>query len=154
MTRFEFPLDRLLALRRQLVRRAEAAQARARLDVTRATAAADAARAALDRHADATAAGVGRTTTVLEWHAAADRTEGFARTIADRDADVAAAQAAYAAADRERARLAREVDALATLRGQRWEEWSREAAKADQERLDEIGVRRWTLARSVGREDG
>ena len=44
--------------------------------------------------------------------------------------------------------VATEVEALSTLRGQQWEQWRQEVAAADQERLDELGLRRWMAAQA------
>ena len=46
-------------------------------------------------------------------------------------------------------RLATEVEALDTLRQQQWDRWRQEAQKADQDRLDEVGLRRWQDARGA-----
>jgi flagellar protein FliJ len=152
VTRFEFPLDRLLSLKRQLLRRAEADQAKARRDVDEARAAAIAARAELDREAERTNGALGTAVSAHDWQAATGRVERLGRVFAEREAGIARAAQAYEAAERTRSDLAREVDSFATLRERRLDEWRREAAKSDQDRLDEIGVRRWTSTRAAGVE--
>ncbi|MBX9578676.1 MAG: hypothetical protein K2X87_00060, partial [Gemmataceae bacterium] len=76
----------------------------------------------------------------------AEASDRLGRSIAAAEEAVAAAEEKLAAAARRRTELATEAEALATLRQKRWDEWRREAQKADQEVLDELGLRRWQAA--------
>ena len=143
MKRFEFSLDRLLKVRRQQERLAELEQQRARD-------AADQARTRVaDLHAqlaavgDRYAAAVGRAMTPTQWAAASDLSERLGQSLRAAEAAAAAAEETFAAARQERATLATEVEALGTMRQQQWDKWRQEAKAADQDRLDEVGLRRW-----------
>lgn len=144
MKRFEFSLDRLLKVKKQLERLAELEQGRARDAADQARARVADFRAQLDRVADQYA--VGRAMTPTQWAGAADWSERLGRSIRAAEDEAAAAEAKYAAAAQERATLATEVEALTTLRQQQWDKWRQEAKAADQDRLDEVGLRRWMAA--------
>lgn len=146
MKRFEFPLDRLLAVKRQLERAAEQDQLRARRALDDARAAAARLHADLARVADHLAGTVGTAVPPAKWAAAAEASDRLGRAIAAAEAEVAAAEARLAEAARKRTELAAEAEALATLRRQRWDEWRRDAQRADQADLDELGLRRWQAA--------
>lgn len=150
MKRFEFSLDRLLKTKQQLERLAE-------MELLRAREAADSARAHLSglqaqlaRAADQFGAAVGRAMAPHQWAAASDLTERLGRSIQAAEQGVAEADGKLNAAARERGQLATEVEALTTLRQQQWDQWRHDAQRADQDRLDEVGLRRWMAARADG----
>jgi len=144
--RFEFSLDRLLKVKKQLERLAELEQQRARDAADQARARLADLRAQLDRVADQYAAAVGRAMTPTQWASASDLSERLGRSIHAGEEAVAAADEKLAAAAQERATLATEAEALSTLRQQQWDKWRQEAKAADQDRLDEVGLRRWMAA--------
>lgn len=146
MKRFVFPLDRLLTVKRQLERAAEHEQFRAARAVEEARAAAAGLRAELARVADHMAGTVGQAVAAARWASAAEASDRLGTAIAAADEAVAAAEEALAVAARKRTELATEAEALATLRQQQWDDWRREAQKADQQELDELGLRRWQAA--------
>jgi flagellar export protein FliJ len=141
--RFEFSLDRLLKVKRQLERLAELEQQRAREAADQARARLTGLREQLDRVAGHYAAAVGRAMTPTQWASASDLSERLGRSIRTGEDEVVAADQKLAAAAQERATLATEVEALSTLRQQQWDRWRQEAKQADQDRLDEVGLRRW-----------
>lgn len=143
MKRFEFSLDRLLKVKKQQERLAELAQHRAREAADQARARLAELRGQLDRVADQYAAAVGRAMTPTQWASASDLSERLGRSIRAGEEEVAAAEEALAAAAQERAAVATEVEAISTLRQQQWDKWRQEAKQADQDRLDEVGLRRW-----------
>lgn len=146
MKRFEFPLDRLLTVKRQLERVAEQDQLRARRAVEEARSAVAALHADLGRVANHLAGTVGRAVPPNQWAAAAVEGDRLGRAIAAAEAAVRAAEDELAAAAKKRTELATEVEALATHRRQRWDDWRRDVQKADQDALDELGLRRWQAA--------
>lgn len=146
MKRFEFSLDRLLKVKKQLERLAELEQQRARE-------AADRARDTLHQYQEQLASVAGRFADAVgsamapgQWAAASDMAERLGGSIRQAEHDVAEAEQKFAAASQERAQIATEVEALGTLRQQQWERWRQEAQKADQDRLDEVSLRRWQAA--------
>ncbi|MDB5312216.1 MAG: Flagellar FliJ protein [Gemmataceae bacterium] len=147
MKRFEFPLDRLLKLKRQLEQIAELEQGRAQEAVGRARAALQEHHDQLTRVAEHITASVGRAVAPHQWTAAAAESDRIGHAIRAAEQEVAAAEHQLVAAAQKRAQLATEVEALSTLRRQQWEQWRQEAQKADQQRLDELGLRRWQAAR-------
>lgn len=149
MTRFAFPLDRLLKVKRQLEKLAEA-------KLRRAQEARDAARAAAhelrERQAGVSAYmtdSLGRGFDPTRWAAASDLSEQIGTQIAAADAAVLAAAAEFDRAAAARTEAATEVEALTTLRRQQFEKWRDDAAKAAQEQLDEVGLRRWQAAKAA-----
>lgn len=147
MKRFEFSLDRLLRVKRQLERLAELEQRRAQDATEQARARLDAFRDQLARISDRFAAAVGRAMTPQQWSSAYDMAERLGTSIHVSEAEVAQAEQKLLAAAQERAQLATEVEAISTLRRRQWEQWRQEAQKADQDRLDEVGLRLWQNAR-------
>jgi flagellar export protein FliJ len=145
--RFEFSLDRLLRVKRQLERLAELEQQRASDAVENARAALQVYRDQLDRVSDQFSASVGRAMPSLQWAFASDMADRIGRSISQSERDVETAEQKLAVAAQERAQLATEVEAISTLRLRQWEQWRQEAQRADQDRLDEVGLRVWQTAR-------
>lgn len=146
MRRFEFPLDRVLTLKRQLEKAAEQEQLRARQAADQARAAVADLAAELDRVAAHLGGAVGRAVPPGQWAAAAELSDRIGQALRAAEAAAAEAEATHEAAARERARLATEVEALATLRQDRLDLWKRDEGRADRERLDEVSLRRWEAA--------
>lgn len=149
MQRFEFSLDRVLKAKRQLESAAEREQHRARLAADAAHAQAAALRERLTAVAQAMADRIGQATAPHQWLAAFETSErlGQAIAVADRHADECDAR--LDAATRDRAQVAAEVQALETLRTQKFDAWQRAYQQAEQDAADEVSVQRWTAARAV-----
>jgi flagellar export protein FliJ len=145
--RFEFSLDRLLKVKRQLEKLAVLEQARAQDAADRARATLQDLHDQLARVAEHVGASVGRAVTPTQWAAASDMTERLGQSIQAAEQEVVAADQRLETASQERTQLATEVEALTTLRQKRWDEWRQEASKADQERLAELTLRRWSADR-------
>jgi flagellar FliJ protein len=145
--RFEFSLDRLLRVKRQLERLAEHEQQRAQNAVELARATLQGFRDQLDRVSDQFSAAVGHAMPPHQWAFASDMAERLGRSIGQSEQEVSTAEQKLFVAAQERAQLATEVEAISTLRQQQWTLWKQEAQKADQDRLDEVGLRLWQLAR-------
>jgi flagellar FliJ protein len=149
--KFEFHLDGLLRVKRQLENLAELEQQKAQRRVSDAVATVDALTAQLAEASDRMAGRVGHAMAAGEWAAGFERAERLGRQIVAAKNDLAAAEQSLESARRERVQVATEVEALSTLRGQQWEQWRQEVAAADQERLDELGLRRWMAAQASTR---
>jgi flagellar FliJ protein len=141
--RFEFPLERLLQVKRQLERQAEQAQCRARQAVDEAQAELLRLREQLQRIARQMAAQVGCLLAAEQWGITAELSERLAQAIAAAETRLQEAEERYQQAAQRRQQLATEVETLQTLRQQHWELWRQQVQKADQQRLDELGLRRW-----------
>jgi flagellar protein FliJ len=149
--KFEFHLDGLLRVKRQLENLAELEQQKAQLRVADAVAVVDALTAQLAQASDHMAGRVGHAMAAGEWAAGFERADRLGQQIVAARNDLATAEQALESARRERVQVATEVEALSTLRGQQWEQWRQEVAAADQERLDELGLRRWMAAQASTR---
>lgn len=143
MKRFEFSLDRLLRVKRQLEHIAELEQLRAQHAVETARATLGGLHDHLARISDQFSAAVGRAMAPQQWAGASVMAERVGVSIRVSEQEVAEAEKQLHSAAQERAQLATEVEALATLRRQQLEKWQQEAQKADQEALDELVQRRW-----------
>lgn len=151
MKRFEFSLDRLLKVKKQLERLAELEQNRAREAVDVARAKLEALKEQLARVSDQFAASVGRAMAPYQWAAAADMSERIGQSIRTGEDEVTAAEEKLLRVAQERAALATEVEALSTLREQQWDQWKQEAKKADQDRLEDVTLRLWMKAQDTDR---
>lgn len=147
MKRFEFSLERVLKVKRQQEKLAELEVQRARELVEIACNSLRSLQDQLNRLSEEFAAAVGSTMTPTRWSSASDMADRIGQSIRLAEQEVAAAESRLHAASQERAQVCTEVEALATLRQQRWEQWRAEAQKADQDRLDEVGLRLWQAAR-------
>ncbi|VTT97899.1 : FliJ [Gemmataceae bacterium] len=147
MKRFEFALDQVLKVKRQLERFAELEQQRAAAAAERAAAARQQLNDQLARVAERFTSAVGSAMAPGQWAAASDLTERLGYSLARAEEEVAVAERHLRDASQKRTALATEVEALQTLRQQQWEQWKRDSQKAEQGQLDEVGLRRWMTAR-------
>lgn len=148
MKRFEFHLDGLLRVKRQLEHLAELEQQKAQQAVTDARARADDLKQRLTAAADSLVARVGQAVDASRWVTAYELTERLGRQIDAAETDVQSAEKKLTDARNERVQVATEVEALRTLRQQQWDKWRQEVEQAGQEQLDEVGLRRWMAARA------
>jgi flagellar protein FliJ len=144
---FEFSLDRLLKVKQQLERLAEMEQQRAREAVDRARTHLEDLQNQLARVADQLNASVGRPMAPFQWTSVYDLADRLGRSIKSSEQELAETERKLRAAAQERAQVATEVEALVSLRQQQWAQWRQEVQKADQDRLDELGMRQWQAAR-------
>jgi flagellar biosynthesis chaperone FliJ len=89
------------------------------------------------------AAQVGCLLAAEQWGITAELSERLAQAIAAAETRLQEAEERYQQAAQRRQQLATEVETLQTLRQQHWELWRQQVQKADQQRLDELGLRRW-----------
>lgn len=148
MKRFEFHLDGLLRVKRQLEHLAELEQQKAQQAVADARARADELKQRLTAAADSLVARVGQAVDASRWVTAYELTERLGRQIVAAETDVQSAEKKLTDARNERVQVATEVEALRTLRQQQWDKWRQEVEQAGQEQLDEVGLRRWMAARA------
>lgn len=151
MKKFEFHLDGLLRVKRQLEHLAELEYQKAERRVSEATARVNALCDQLEQASDHMAGRVGHAMAAGEWAAGFERAERLGQQIVAAKNDLATAEQALETARRERVQVATEVEALSTLRGQQWEKWRQEVAAADTERLDELALNRWRAAQDAAR---
>ncbi len=149
MKRFEFHLDGLLRVKRQLENLAEMEQQKAQRRVAEAVAKVTALTDHLAKASDHMAGRVGHAMAAGEWATAFSRADQLGQQIAAAKEEVLAAEQVLESARRERVQVATEVEALSTLRGQQWEKWRQEVAAADTERLDELAMTRWRAAQAA-----
>jgi flagellar FliJ protein len=146
--RFEYHLDGLLRVKRQLEHLAELEQQKAQQAVADARARADELKQRLTAAADSLVARVGQAVDASRWVTAYELTERLGRQIVAAETDVQSAEKKLTDARNERVQVATEVEALRTLRQQQWDKWRQEVEQAGQEQLDEVGLRRWMAARA------
>lgn len=149
MKRFEFHLDGLLRVKKQLEHLAELEQQKAQQAVADARARAAELKQRLATAADSLVARVGQAVDASRWVTAYELTDRLGRQIVAAETDVQSAEQKLTDARNERVQVATEVEALRTLRQQQWDKWRQEAEQAGQEQLDEVGLRRWMAARST-----
>ena len=145
MKRFEFRLERVLKVKQQRQRLAELRQqqARARLNAAQAVV------AALQGEIRETAAAVERSVGANGrqlWMALYERSRILGQALEAAEVKVQQAQEELSKADAWRRQIATEVEALLNLRQQQWQGYCQEVARAQQEQLDELGLRRWLAA--------
>jgi flagellar export protein FliJ len=143
MRRFEFALERLLHLKRQLERQAQWEQQQALGTVEQAQAQVQQLQQQLQQLAEQLAARVGSLVPAAHWVTTAEMSDRLAQALQQAQARQCAAQQQYQQASQRRAQLATEVEALQTLRQQHYDHWRQQVHKMDQQRLDELGLRRW-----------
>jgi len=144
---FEFSLDRLLKVKQQLERLAEMEQLRAREAVERARTNLKEFQDQLCRVAEQLHSSVGQAMPPFQWASVCEMADRLGNSIRTSEQEVAVTEQKLQVAAQERAQIATEVEALTNLRQQQWMQWRQDAQKADQDRLDEIGMRQWQAAR-------
>jgi hypothetical protein len=150
--RFEFRLEQALKVKRQQERLAELEQQRARVRMDAAQAQVAALHRKIEELAVALDKDIRRAGGQQLWMAHYDQSRllGLALTAAEQR--VRQAQQALHEADVRRRQIATEVEALVNLRQQQWQDYRQEAARAQQEQLDELGMRRWLAAQAARAE--
>jgi flagellar protein FliJ len=144
MKRFEFHLDGLLRVKRQLENLAQLEHQKAERRVGECAARVEYLKGMLAKASDGMAAKVGQAMAVGEWAAAFERAERLGHQIGQAADELRAAELHLDGTRQEKVQVSTEVEAISTLRGQQWEQWRQEVAAADQERLTELSLRRWS----------
>jgi flagellar protein FliJ len=147
--RFEFHLDGLLRVKRQLEHVAELEQQQADLLVRTARNRISELKNQLAELSDALIARVGQPIVANRWLSAYEMTDRLGQQMVTAESELVLAERRLEDARREQVQIATEVEAIRTLRQQQWEQWRQDVAQNDQERLDELSVRRWMTAQSA-----
>jgi flagellar export protein FliJ len=150
MKRFHFRLERVLALKEQRERLAEMQQqrAQARWEEARVECArrekelADTAAHATERLREAAALGTWRNHYAQAAH--------LGELLAAAQQRLAEAEKLLQEANRLRIQATLEVETLRSLRTKEWQNYRKEAARQQQDKLDELGLQRWLTARGAG----
>ena len=148
MKRFQFRLQRVLKLKQQRERQAELVQQKARLALEQAR---GEVRVLAERLAESAAAiekDIGQTIPPDSWMARYHHAAQIGRALEAAEARARHAEERLQEAQRKRARIATEVEALRTLERQEWDKHIDESKRSQQENLDEIGLRRWQAAQA------
>jgi flagellar export protein FliJ len=148
MKRFRFRLERVLSLKEQRERLAEKRQqqARARWEEARAECVrieeelARTAARAMEKLREAAILGT--------WQSHYEQAARLGELLAAAQRRLAEAEKLLQEANRLRIQLAREVEMLRDLRRKEWQNYQKEAARQQQNKLDELGLQRWLAARS------
>jgi len=141
--RFEFRLEQVLKVKQQHERLAELRQqqARFRLEATQAEVAA--VQRQIQELAVALDKGIHGAAEQQLWMAHYQRSRVLGQSLTAAEDRVQHAQQELDQADVRRKQLATEVEALLHLRQEQWQAHRQEVARAQQEHLDELGMRRW-----------
>jgi flagellar export protein FliJ len=151
--RFEFRLERVLRLRHQRARLAEMRQLQARHAVDVAEARVAAIRAELARDALGVGEKVGRALPAGAWQGVQAHAARLGRDLEAAEADARRAAEELEKAAAARVRAVAEEEALLYLRRRAEEAYHDAMARAEQVRLDELGLLRWRSARDAAGGD-
>jgi flagellar protein FliJ len=146
--RFEFPLERLLKVKRQLERLVEMEQARAAMAVAEARDRVEGLKNRLRDVSTAMQGSIVRGVMPGNWDNVYAVSEHLGHEIERAEGTAKIAEEKLAAVAKKRTAAATEVEVLASIRGERWEEWQQKSAAKAQEQLDEVTMRRWMLAKA------
>ncbi len=146
MRRFHFRLERVLQWKQQRQRQAEIRQQQAQWVLAAAKTATEQLSARLVQAAQALEAQIGQPIPVASWLARQDHGAQIRRALETAEADVQLANQKLQEAEALRTQIATEVEALLVLRQRQWQAYQEEAVHTEQNRLDELGLRRWQKA--------
>ncbi len=150
MKRFHFRLERVLALKEQRERLAEVRQQQARARWEEARAECARIEEQMTRTAASAAARLREAAALGTWQIPYEQTMALGERLnaARRQADEA--EKLLQEADRLRIQASLEAEALRALRAREWQNYRREAARQQQNNLDELGLQRWLAAQDAG----
>lgn len=158
MQRFAFELDRVLKFKRHLEWLAEVKQHQAAAVWQAAQADADGLQGQLNQVCGRLQEMLGKAQNATSWLAIYRQSARLEHTLqaAKLKVEHAANDHALAAAARQKA--ATEVEVLEVLRQQKWQAHRKAFERSEQERLDDIGLRRWQTGRdhrlAAGEQEG
>lgn len=151
MKRFEFRLERVLAWKRQRERLAELRLQRASLEREAARSRVRSLREQLDQ---STARFAGRAADLALRLAQSRHLAQAGELLRQAEEQLVRAEHTVKEANSVWSQAAREVEVLVRLRGRRWQDYLLQKSRAEQEQLDELGMRRWlTAARRARAEE-
>jgi flagellar export protein FliJ len=148
--RFRFGLERVLRLKKQKERLAEMRQQQARTALDAALAVVADLQTQVAETAADVAAHAGMAEPVGAWRTRNARVSYLAVQIQAAEAKVAEATRKLQEASAARVQITTEVEALLFLGRQQWQTHRELVAAKEQERLDDVGLRRWARAQTAG----
>ncbi len=143
MRRFEFRLERVLKLKKQREWLAELRQKQARVALDAARAEVAFLNEQVARSAAVLAAGLATAAGDASWLARQQQALALGPLLELAEAKARQADGKYQETSAARTQIAAEVEALLHLRGQEWQAHRLAVLRAEQEQLDEVGMRRW-----------
>jgi flagellar biosynthesis chaperone FliJ len=157
MKRFRFRPERLLTLKGQLEHQAQQRQRLARMQFETAQAEVVRLQEQLDETADTSHADVGRTVRPDHWTARWHFLTQVSQSLVEAETKVLHAHEKLDEADRKRARLATEAEALRHLKQQQWTQHCRHADRTRQQQADELALfarpSAWTALANATRQE-
>ncbi len=154
MRPFHFGLERLLKVKRQREREAGLLQQQARQALEAARSRVAALEAELARAAATWQGNLGQALPAGGWVTAHAHSTRLGQLLLAGEAEQARAVRAFEEASARWTRIATEVEALLYLRRQAWNAYHVEALRQEQDRLDELSLRRWTARQRRGHASG
>ncbi len=150
MKRFHFRLERVLSVKEQHERSAEIRQQQARARLEEARAECTRIEEQLDRTTANASAKLREAATLGTWQAHYEQAAVLGERLAAARLQANEAQAQLQEANRLRIQASLEVEALRALCAREWQNYLREAARQQQNNLDELGLQRWLAAQGAG----
>jgi flagellar export protein FliJ len=148
MKRFTFELERVLKFKQRREQLAQVQQRQASAALQAAKAEALTLRDQLDRACLRLQQKLGKPQDATTWLAVYLQSSLLQQALQSAGQKVEGAAANFQVAAAARQKAAVDVEMLLTLRQQKWQEHLREFQQTAQERLDELGLRRWLGARA------
>lgn len=143
--RFHFRLERVLKWKQQRQRQAELLQQAAQLAWTAAQAEVQELQARFAQAARALEGQIGQAVPIGAWLAKQAYGDQIRQALESAEARFGVAAQKLREAAAQRTQIATEVEALLILRRQQGQAHKEEATRTEQQRLDEVGLRRWQL---------
>lgn len=150
MKRFYFRLQRVLSLKEQRERMAELRQQQARAGLEAIRAECIHIEDEMQRLATDAAARLRESATLGTWQAHYEQAAFLSDVLTAAQRRAAEAEAQLQEANRLRIQASLEVEALRSLRTREWQDYRKEAARQQQNNLDELGLQRWRANRAAG----
>jgi flagellar export protein FliJ len=150
MKRFQFRLERVLWLKEQRERLVEMQQQQARARCEEARAACAHIEAELVRTAAHAMERMREAATLGTWRSHYEQAARLGELLAAAQRRLGEAEKLLQEANRLRIQAALEVETLRNLRSKEWQNYRKEAARRQHNKLDELGLQRWLAARDQG----
>lgn len=153
MKRFEFRLESVLKWKKRREWLAQLRQRQARATLDKALAVVHVLQAQLAQSARLFEAALGSQRDLASGFEQQQQSVLIGRLLETAEAEARTAEQHYQEASTIRTQMATEVEALLFLKKQRWEEYRKEAARAQIAELDELGMRRWLATQDKLKEE-
>lgn len=150
MKRFQFRLESVLSLKEQRERLAEMRQQQARAVREEARGECVRIEEQLTQTTASAAEKLREAAMLGTWQAHYAQTAALSEMLAAAQRKLAEAEALLQEANQLRIQAALEVETLRDLRAREWRNYRKEAARQQQNKLDELGLQRWLAGRGKG----